>query len=151
MGKLRTSAHILLDKAESQGDKKRFMVPVDSGYREIRWRAYLSYTEAVALFLHFLGIGLDKKVAIFAKTRVEWAYCGIAIQFCRGVFVPIYHSNTPEQVRYILRHSDSEVLFTESERLPTVLEVIEDVPLLKKIILFESEDEIDSILKSHNK
>jgi long-chain acyl-CoA synthetase len=135
---LLTSAHVLLEKGMKEGDAFRFMIPSGKGgWEGITWRTYLGKTARVARFLNRLGIGTGKKTAIFAKTMVEWAYAGMAIQACRAVLVPIYHTSTPGQARYILNHSDSEVLFTEVDLLPAVLQIWEEIPNVKKVVLMD--------------
>ena len=81
----------------------------------------LDKSTKVALFLDDLGVGAGDKVSVYATTRHEWAYCTGAIEVCRAIFVPVYFSNTPDQTRYVINHSDSVVLFTEMALLPNIL------------------------------
>jgi long-chain acyl-CoA synthetase len=148
-----TSAHILLEKGRAKSSNCRFMILSDNGgWNQVTWGAYLENTVRFALTLSHFGIGVDKKVSIFAKTRVEWAYAGIALQFCRGVFVPVYSSLTPEQIRYIINHSDSEIIITETERLDSIFRIWDHIPHIKKIILFDSvsEDNLATQLEQFN-
>ncbi len=133
-----TGVHLLLEKGIKKGQGVRFKVPSPrGGWEEITWENFLEHTTKIALYLSHIGIGVEKKIALFAKTRVEWAYCGAAIQACRGILVPVYHSNTPPQVGYILNHSDAEILMTELELLPHIFQIWNEIPLIKKVIIFD--------------
>ena len=152
-----TAAHILREKGRTKSDDYRFMIPREKGqWLPVTWGEFFENTSLFALILSHLGIGFDQKVSIFADTRVEWAYAGIALQFCRGVFVPVYSSLTPSQVKYIVNHSDSEIIITETERLATILAIWKEIEHVKKIILFDSPDEqtlgslVDTFNTDHN-
>ncbi len=134
-----TGAHILLERGFSNKDEIRFMVQNSAGeWQGINWGDYLEKTKKITLYLSDLDINKDKKVSIYAKTRVEWAYSGLGIQACRGVFVPVYYSNTVPQTRYIVNHSDSEVLITELDLLGNILKIWDEMPAVKKVIVLDS-------------
>ncbi|MBF0488624.1 MAG: long-chain fatty acid--CoA ligase [Nitrospirae bacterium] len=134
----KTEAQVLIEKNNSEPEAVRFVVPLSGGGQlNLTWRDFLSYASRAALYLSHLGVGLDTKVAVYAKNRIQWPICLMAIHACRGVFVPVYHSNTPGEVAYILTHSDSEVLITELDMLPTVYKIWSRLPLIKKIILMD--------------
>lgn len=148
-----TSAHIIIDKGRTKSRDSRFMIPSDKGgWDKVTWGEYFENTIKYALAFYHLGIGPDKKASIFAKTRVEWAYAGIALQFCRGVLVPVYSSLTPDQIKYIVNHSDSEIIITEAERLELIFKIWDEIPHIKKVILFDSlsEDYLASQLEHFN-
>jgi long-chain acyl-CoA synthetase len=148
-----TSAHMLLEKGRQQSTRCRFMISSDNEqWNQITWGEFLKNTVTYAHVFSYLGIGVDKKAAIFARTRVEWAYAGIGLQFCRGVLVPLYSSLTPEQIKYIINHSDSEIVITEAERLSTIFTIWNEIPQVNKIILFDiiTESELAALLKEYN-
>ena len=63
-----------------------------------------------------LGVRPGDRVAILGSTRPEWtlADCGA---LCAGAtVVPIYHTNSPEECRYVLAHSGRAVLICEDAR-----------------------------------
>ncbi len=134
----KTEAQVLIDKCASEPDAVRFVAPLGgAGQINVTWGDFLSYSSKAAMYLSQSGVGPDVKVAVYAKNRIQWPFCLMAIHACRGVFVPVYHSNTPQEVEYIITHSDSEILITESDLLPCVHKIWKRLPLVKKIILMD--------------
>ena len=132
----------ILSKGSREPDAVRFHVPrAGGGWDQITWGELLQRTSQIALYLAHWGVGLQSKVSILATTRVEWGYCCPAIEACRAVFVPVYFSNTAEQVSYVVNHADAEVLFTELALLPKLVEKHNDYDNLKKIIVWDLVEE----------
>ncbi|MBF0555291.1 MAG: long-chain fatty acid--CoA ligase [Nitrospirae bacterium] len=134
----KTAAQVLIEKSNSEPDVVRFVSPLSGGGQiSVTWMDFFSYSSKVALYLSRHGVGQNTKVAVYAKNRIQWPVCLMAMHACRGVFVPVYHSNTPKEVEYILTHSDSEILITELDMLPTIRKIWSRLPLIKKIILMD--------------
>ena len=78
------------------------------------------------------------KVAIHSENRPEWLISDIGIQAIGAISVGLYPTNPPAEVKYLLGHSESQILFAEDqEQVDKALEVLQDLPDLKKIIYFE--------------
>nr|VFK41721.1 MAG: long-chain acyl-CoA synthetase [Candidatus Kentron sp. SD]VFK46334.1 MAG: long-chain acyl-CoA synthetase [Candidatus Kentron sp. SD] len=149
-----TGIRKILKKGTEQPNSVRFHYPDSAGdWKRITWSELLARTREVALYLEQHGIARDGKVAIFANTRPEWAFVVSAIEAVRGVFVPIYFSNTPTQTHYVIDHSDAEILFTELALFPKILEKWADYTKVREIILWDLDDEgqIKAALEQHNK
>ena len=134
-----TEMQRLYEKATYDPHKARFMVQHKEGkWQPISWKTFFHHATQIACYLHQeLNIGKNYKISVFAKNCVEWSYFNAAIHAVHAVLVPIYLSNTYEQVQYIVHHSDSEVLITESERLPVLLKIWKDLGPIKKIIMID--------------
>lgn len=77
-----------------------------------------------------LGILAGDRVAILSNTRPEWLIADLA-NLCSGVItVPIYQSNTPDDVAYLIEHSQSKLVFAEDE---SMVKKLETAFALKKI------------------
>ena len=73
------------------------------------------------------------------RNRPEWIIADIGIQAIRSITVGLYPTNPAPEVKYLLGHSESKVLFAEDqEQVDKVLEVLADLPSLVKIVYFES-------------
>ncbi len=70
---------------------------------------------AVATWLRARGLGSGDRVAILAENRAEWAIADFAALMTGAVVVPIYPTQTADQCVYILRDSETRVLFVSSE------------------------------------
>jgi long-chain acyl-CoA synthetase len=147
---LMTETEIFYEMGIKNPNKPRLMVKSDSGWQSVTWGKILDCATKISLYFSNMDVGLNTKVAIFAKNQVEYAYFDVAIHAVRSVFVPIYISNTPEQVKYIINHSDTEVIVTELERLPVLFRIWKELPFVRKVIIVDFENE-DNLLKTLEK
>ncbi len=145
-----TETQRLYEIGTSDPDKPRLMVKAETGWEKITWGQILDYTTRITKYFVNTGVGFNTKVAIFAKNQVEWAYFDAAIRAVRSVFVPVYTSNTPEQVRYIINHSDAEIIVTELELLPVLFKIWHKLPLVKKVIVVDLDDESQLLIALNN-
>jgi len=136
-----TAAEIALNQGLSHPDKVRFFLPENGGWRPVYWRTYLSDIAALSIFLRERGVQADVKGAVYANTCYEWACAGMAIQGSGGALVPIYPSNTADQVSYVLDHSDSQVCFLQSAYLKNLAAILPNLKLLKTVILMDVSQE----------
>jgi long-chain acyl-CoA synthetase len=154
-----TEGRILLKRGTENASEVRFMCPVEgvsmcvqpaasmwvrptaSSWSAVTWGEFLDKSSRLALYLSGMGVGRDAKVAIYARTRVEWAFFGMAIHACRAVFVPVYFSSAPAQARHVINHSDAEALVTEAELLPNVLAVWDDLIKVRRVIVMGIQNE----------
>lgn len=83
---------------------------VDLDWVQLSWRAWWELSERLAAAFISQGLRPGERVALLANTRVEWAWCDVAIMMARGVVVPIYPSSTPEQITQILEEDRKSVV-----------------------------------------
>lgn len=69
----------------------------------------------LAMGLHVLGIQKGDRVAIISNTRAEWSQFDSAILGIGGIVVGIYPTSTPEQMAYILNHSETRIAIVEDK------------------------------------
>lgn len=107
----------------------------------ISWRQLQQQVESIAAGLINLGIQPGDRVAIVANTRLEWTLTDLAIWAAGGCGVPIYHSNTPEEIAFILQDSGAKLLFVEDEQqLQKVASILSQTPELKVIVSYSKTD-----------
>lgn len=97
------------------GDAVRYIVPRDGRWEPMTFREVGAAASDMACGLMSLGLARGDKVAILSSTRVEWVLSDIAGILGGFVTVPIYPSNLPDQVEYILSHSRARAVFLEDE------------------------------------
>ena len=112
-------------------------------WQEGRWRD-LSYRELgrgafeIAGGLMSLGVRPGDRVSILAGTRPEWTLADLGALCAGAVVAPIYHTNSPEECRYILEHAGSRVVFCEgTDQLAKVTQVRAHCPLLEHVITLD--------------
>ncbi len=75
---------------------------VGNAWVDVTWASILEQVRRVSAGLTAAGVKHGDRVAIFGATTLQWVVCDLAISASRAVCVPIYASNTPDEVRYIL-------------------------------------------------
>ena len=107
-------------------------------WNEISYKEFWLQVSYVGCALNYFGIGKSDKVAIHSENRPEWLISDIGAQAIGAISVGLYPTNPPAEVKYLLGHSESQILFAEDqEQVDKALEVLQDLPDLKKIIYFE--------------
>jgi long-chain acyl-CoA synthetase len=87
-----------------------------------------------------LGFESRDTASILSNTNIEWVLCDLAVLSANGVSNGIYPTDAAEQVEYLCQDSSTSVLFVEDdEQLDKVLAVREQLPKLKKIVVFDME------------
>ena len=92
------------------------------------------------------GVLPGDRVAILSENRVGWAIADLGIQAAGAVTVPIYATNTPEQIEYVLNHAEAKIVFVSNrlqyEKLLKVREYIPGVELAVSYEQFLGEKEL---------
>jgi len=116
-GALRESTvnKMFLARIDEGKDSVRYIVPRDGKWVPMTYREVGEAVREIACGLMGLGLSRGDKVAILCATRVEWVLSDIASILGGYVTVPIYPSNLPDQVEYVLSHSGAKVVFVEDE------------------------------------
>ena len=121
-------------------------------WSEISYQSFWEQAQWVGCALNYFGVDSFNKVAVHSENRPEWIIADIGIQSIRAITVGLYPTNPPSEVKYLLGHSETKVLFAEDqEQVDKALEVMNELPNLKKIIYFEDRGVVgykDEILMS---
>jgi long-chain acyl-CoA synthetase len=101
------------------------------------WSDYGREVRALTRALGERGVGAGDAVAVLSGNRAEYHIADLATLALGAVAVPIYHTNAPEQVEYVLDHSEAKVVFCENPaQLAKVAEVRSRLANLDKVITF---------------
>ncbi|MFL5344614.1 MAG: AMP-dependent synthetase/ligase [Hyalangium sp.] len=119
----------------------------DGKWQEVSWSEVLQQVKTLSAALLAQGVKPGDRVAIFAGTSLQWLVCDLAISAAQASTVPIYSSNTPDEVRYILNHSETTLLFVDSDekdakqagRLSRVRQRLSECPSVQKVVIFSGE------------
>lgn len=90
---------------------------------------------ALAQTLQGWGVAKGDRVAILSENRWEWAISDFAILAIGGVDVPLYATNTPEQVGYMIRNSGAKVAIVSSAEQREKLAAAGEMPALERVIV----------------
>ena len=93
---------------------------------------------ATAMGLYALGVRAGDRVALLAENSPEWTIADLGTLNCGAADVPIYATQSPRQVAYILDDAGVEVIFVSTrEQYQRVREALDAASRLRSIILFE--------------
>ena len=87
--------------------------PTSDGWTDLSYPELHARVRALAHGLISLGVGPGERVAILSRTRAEWTQADLAILFAGATLVPIYETNSADEVAYVLEHSRARVVFCE--------------------------------------
>ena len=107
-------------------------------WKDISWNEYRENVRHVGMAFLKLGVGPGTCVSVLSGNVPEWLFCDIGTVCVGGVTVGIYPTNSPDEVAYIVDHSESRVLCVEDEeQLDKALLTRDQLPNLEKIIVYD--------------
>jgi long-chain acyl-CoA synthetase len=110
----------------------------DGSWLHIPGEAIIRRVRAVALGLSALGVRKGDRVALLSENRPDWSVTDLAILSLGAVNVPIYTTQAPEQVRYILEDSGARVLFASGRKVfRHARPGVEGVESLERVVFFD--------------
>ncbi len=94
--------------------------------------------EELAAGLHQLGIKEKYHIALLGSSSPRWVTSYLAILRAGCVAIPVDKELKATELRQILNDSDAQAVFAGQPQFETLLEIIDDLPQLKKIILIDT-------------
>ncbi|MFY9621660.1 MAG: long-chain fatty acid--CoA ligase [Pyrinomonadaceae bacterium] len=92
----------------------------------------------IALGLADLGIQPGDRVGLISENRPEWSIADLAVLSAGAVVVPIYTTQAPDQIRFILEDSGARALLISGGRiLKHAREGFDGVDTLKDVVIFD--------------
>jgi long-subunit acyl-CoA synthetase (AMP-forming) len=140
-----TICKTLLERVQFSPKKIAFYSKTGSAHhwKPINFESHFEVCRQISEGLISLGLLRGDRVVVLSATQYEWVACDMAILGSGAVTVPIYPSNTPEDVGYVLEHSEAKFAFIQNKiQYDKLLEIAKKSPeklrYLKRVILFEA-------------
>ena len=109
-------------------------------WNEYTWGDYGDRARLVGHGLKALGLERGDVCSIASEVNKEWLFADLGIIGMGGVTNGVYPTDAPNQVEYLVTDSGTKFYFAEDEeQLDKILEVRENTPTLRKIIIFDME------------
>jgi long-chain acyl-CoA synthetase len=109
-------------------------------WRTWTWQQTADAVREIGNGLLSLGFAKGECASILSNTVIEWVLADLAVLSCSGVSNGIYPTDAASQAQYLCEDSRTTVLFVEDdEQLDKALEVRGQLPLLRKIVVFDME------------
>lgn len=139
-GEPRTINELFQQAVDQRADEVVMRFKRDRVWRDLTGGQIRDRVRRVALGLAERGVKPGDRIALLAESCPEWSITDYAILACGAVNVPIYPTQTVDQVEFILRNSNSRILFISGARqLKRIQSAIDAFKNREKpeIILFE--------------
>ncbi len=106
-------------------------------WKRMTWKEYGNRVQKAAAGLLALGLSPGDRVAILGENRPEWLICHLAVMSIGCVTCGVYSTSAPEQVAYVVGHSESKLLFADNEeQVDKVLQVLPKLNL-KRVVVWD--------------
>ena len=107
-------------------------------WRSWTWNQTADAVREIAGGLISLGFAKGDCASILANTVVEWVWADLAVLSAGGVSNGVYPTDAASQLQFLCEDSRTTLLFVEDdEQLDKALEVRVQLPLLRKIVVFD--------------
>ena len=129
---------MFFSRANKYGGKCALKSKYGGKYRDINWLEFEGKVKDLAFGLIRLGLKAGEKVGLLSENRPEWAYSDLAVLSIGCADVPLYPTDVPNQMEYILSDSGSVmVIVSNAEQLDKILLIKSKLPSLRKIIIMD--------------
>lgn len=136
----RNIGEVLRRRAAKSPDRPAFFEKTADGWRRGNWSESYDRARRVAQGLVDLGLEVGEVIAILGPTQLEWGLEDLGGHLAGLVTLGIYPLQAAEQVRYLLEHSETRVIFVANEiELETVLEATAGNDHVKAIVPWTEE------------
>jgi len=104
-------------------------------WQEYSWKHEYEQVKYFGLGLISLGLKSGDKVAIIGDNEPELYWANLAIQAVHGIGVALFPGTTPDEIAFILNHSDSKfVVARDQEQVDKLLEIWDKLPKVERVI-----------------
>ena len=142
-----TLLHLLQERASRTPKQEAATHKKFSKWTHVDWVTILDDVRHLSAALVSRGIQPGDRVAIFADSSLPWCVVDLAISAARAITVPIYASNTPDEVKYVLQHSGAVMLFVDHDRsagkqpgrFARARSVLRECPAVRQVVTMDEE------------
>ena len=133
-----TLPHIFFQQTKDRRHKIALRRKEFGIWNRVTWDEYGKFVKNAAAGLIQAGLQPGDPVAILGDNRPEWLVCHVAAMAIGCVTCGVYSTNAPEQVAFVVGHSEAKLLFVENEeQVDKVLQIYDDLEQLKKVIVWD--------------
>jgi long-chain acyl-CoA synthetase len=135
-----TLVEMFLQAAREHNKPDALNYKQDGAWLHISSEEMIARARAIALGLYSLGVRHGDRVGLLSQNCPEWTLADAGALFAGAVDVPIYPTQTPTQVCYILQDSGARVLFIENRAaFERVRDFVRDCKALERVVFFDAE------------
>ncbi len=121
---------MLMKNASIFGSETAVMYKKGGRYISISYEELYHRGLQVSRGLKKMGVKKGDKVAILSETRPMWMLADFGILNLGCIEIPIYHTDAPEQIAYILNHSGAKIVFVSTKaQYQKLLSIVDKVDI----------------------
>ncbi|HJU35868.1 MAG TPA: long-chain fatty acid--CoA ligase [Gaiellaceae bacterium] len=141
----RTTPELWRDAVRDAPAEPAYLEETAEGWRPVSWDEAAERVEALAQGLLARGVRHGDRVAVLARTRLEWILLDWAVMSIGAVVVGLYPTSSAKECEYILGHCEAVLAFTEDEeQTRKLVSVRGTLPTLREIIPFDWLEKLES-------
>jgi long-chain acyl-CoA synthetase len=126
---------LFFQQVEAQKDRIALRRKEYGIWNRITWQEYGRMVQEAAAGLLDAGLERGDRVAILGDNRPEWLICHLAAMTIGCVTCGVYATSAPDQIAYVVGHSDAGILFVENEeQVDKVLQILPQMNLRKVVV-----------------
>lgn len=130
-----TLGHLFIKKAQEYKNKNAIGWFENNHLKFYTFKEYKNIVESLSLALLKKGIIKQDKVCILSNTRKEWNFLDLSILCAGAISTPIYHTYLPEEIEYIVQHSEAKMIIVEDDiQFKKIFNVLHKLSNLKFIV-----------------
>jgi long-chain acyl-CoA synthetase len=128
---------MFLHRIQATPDSDALYYPdANEEWKTLRWKEVGERVRAIACGLRALGLAPEERASIISNTRYDWILVDIAIGCARGATTTIYPSTTTDGVEYIIKDSETKVVFAEdASQVKKLADIRANTPGVSKVVV----------------
>ena len=137
-------ADVVFSRAAAEPDEVMLRRRSAGGvWQDVTAQAFCDQVTALAKGLIAAGIQAGDRVALMSRTRYEWTLADYALWSAGAVVVPVYETDSAEQVEWIISDSGARAAIAETDIHAGIIESVRDrLPGLGQLWRIDGLDEL---------
>ena len=131
---MQTIDQLIQISCQKNADKTALQYKTKGEWKPLSYTRLWKTVEKLAAGLRQLEIGEKDHIAIFGASSPRWVTAYLSVLRNGSVAIPVDKELKATELRHILNDSDAQAIFIGQPQFETLLDVIDDLPQLKKII-----------------
>ena len=112
-----TLPNLFFERSLEMNEKPFLWKKQNGQWLSLSWKETEEKVKQVAAGLKSYGIGPGDKVVIVSENRPEWVISNLAIITLGAITVPAFITNTEEDHRFIIEHSETKAVIVSNNVL----------------------------------
>ena len=135
---MHTIDQLIRASCQQHTDKVALQYKHKGEWKPLTYTKLWDTVEKLAAGIAQLGIKKKSHIALLGPSSPRWVVSYLAILRAGCIAIPIDKELKATELRHILNDSNTEAVFVGQPQFDTLLDVVDDLPKLKKIILIDT-------------